>query len=182
MPARVNYALVRRRARELLADQTQPPVDLTRIARRLDAEVRKLAVAEDISGVLYRDGVRRIVVVNASHSAVRQRFTIAHELGHLALHRGDKVHVDHSFRINLRDGRSATAENVEEVEANAFAADLLMPAEWIWRDLDGTAIDPGDDGQISALAARYGVSQQALLIRLASVAHVTPTPTSARGK
>lgn len=180
MPARVNYALVRRRARELLADQTQPPVDLARVAKKLDAEVRKLAIADDISGVLYRDGNRRIVVVNAGHSAMRQRFTIAHELGHLALHRGDKVHVDHGFRINLRDGRSASAENVEEVEANAFAADLLMPAEWIWRDLDGTAIDPGDDGQIALLAAHYGVSQQALLIRLASVAHITPTP--ARGK
>ncbi|MFA6116110.1 MAG: ImmA/IrrE family metallo-endopeptidase [Sphingomonas sp.] len=142
---------------------------MQRVALTLGAEIRALELADDISGVLYRDLGRRIIVVNRTHSEVRRRFTIAHELGHLALHRGDKVHVDHEFRVNLRDPRSATAENVEEVEANAFAANLLMPAEWIWAELDQHLIDPGDDSQISALAERYCVSQQALLIRVATL-------------
>ncbi len=173
MAPRVNYALIRRRARELTAGQIEPPVNLELVASTLDAEIREVDLAADISGILYRDGARRIVVVNQSHSEVRKRFTIAHELGHLALHRGDKVHVDHEFRINLRDPRSATAENVEEVEANAFAANLLMPAEWIWSELDAHLIDPGDDTQIALLADRYGVSQQAILIRIAVLSPTT---------
>jgi len=169
MQPRINYALIRRRAAELITDQSTAPIDLNRVALALGAEIRELDLAEDISGVLYRDGSRKIIVVNKTHSDVRQRFTIAHELGHLALHRGDKVHVDHEFRINLRDLRSATAENVEEVEANAFAANLLMPADRIWRALDSAPIDLADDSQIADLAREFGVSQQALLIRIASL-------------
>lgn len=174
MSARVNYPLIRKRAAELIAHQTtglrdRAPIDLTEIAGALRAEVREMDLADDISGVLYRDGGRRIIVVNRAHSDVRKRFTIAHELGHLALHRGDKVHVDHDFRINLRDPSSATAENVDEIEANAFAANLLMPAQWIWSALDEAPIDLADDGQMADLATRFGVSQHALLIRIAAL-------------
>jgi Zn-dependent peptidase ImmA (M78 family) len=169
MQPRINYSLIRRRAAELIADQPSAPIDLNRVALAMGAEVRELDLARDISGVLYRDGSRKIIVVNKAHSDVRQRFTIAHELGHLALHRGDKVHVDHEFRINLRDPRSATAENFEEVEANAFAANLLMPADGIWQALGAAMIDLADDSQIADLARKFGVSQQALLIRIASL-------------
>jgi Zn-dependent peptidase ImmA (M78 family) len=174
MSARVNYPLIRKRAAELIAHQAaqqrdHAPIDLIAIADTLRAEVREMDLADDISGVLYRDGERRIIVVNRAHSDVRKRFTIAHELGHLALHRGDKVHVDHDFRINLRDPSSATAENVEEIEANAFAANLLMPAQWIWSALDEAPIDLADDGQMAEVATRFGVSQHALLIRIAAL-------------
>jgi Zn-dependent peptidase ImmA (M78 family) len=186
MRPRVNYSAIRRRARGLIADQHQPPIDLALVARALGAEVRELDLAADISGILYREGNRRIVIVNRAHPDVRKRFTIAHELGHLALHRGDKVHVDHQFRINLRDPRSATAENVEEVEANAFAANLLMPADWVWRALEDEPIDLNDDSQIAELASRFGVSQHALLIRIAalnpfSMGDLKPTGRTAKG-
>lgn len=168
IPPRIRYGVIRRRARELLDGQLAPPVDLGRIATLLDAEIRIVPLPEDISGILYRETERRIVMVNDAHSNVRKRFTIAHELGHLALHRGDKVHVDHEFRINLRDVRSGTAENVEEMEANAFAANLLMPAEWLWDALDD-GLDPGDDLAFTRLADRFQVSQQAVLIRVTAL-------------
>ncbi|MGN6820459.1 MAG: ImmA/IrrE family metallo-endopeptidase [Sphingomonas sp.] len=165
----VAYARVRKISSELIADQQQPPVALEPILAKLGAELRHVEVATDISGILIRDGERKIVAVNNEHSDVRQRFTIAHEIGHLMLHEGEEVHVDSAFRVNLRDPRSGTAENIQEVEANAFAANLLMPADWVRRALGETWIDLNDDSEIARLADLFKVSQQAMLIRLTNL-------------
>lgn len=165
----INYARVRRRAQELLAGQRRPPVDLVSITAALGAEIRHFALEEDVSGILYRQDDRKIIVVNEKQLATRQRFTIAHEIGHLALHRGMPVHVDHSFRINLRDPDSARGTDIEEIEANAFAANLLMPAAWLRTELRSGLVDFDDSVEIASLAARYEVSQQAMLFRLTSI-------------
>ncbi|USQ95893.1 ImmA/IrrE family metallo-endopeptidase [Caulobacter sp. RL271] len=166
---RPSYVRGRRRAEDLIRLFSQPPVDLNLVATTLGAEIRTYELKPDISGILYRDGERRVIVVNQDHSIERQRFTIAHELGHLVLHRGQPVHVDEGFRVNLRDRRSATAEDVEEIEANAFAADLLMPAKWLRADVEQHFIDLTDDNAMHALASRYGVSTQAMAYRLAAL-------------
>ena len=166
---RVSYARVRRMADDLLKGQSGPPVDLEAIALRLGAQIRDYDLALDISGILYREKERRVIVVNQHHSAARKRFTIAHEIGHLALHRGEDVHVDSGFRVNLRDPKSATAENVEEIEANAFAANLLMPASWLRGELTDHSIDLNDDSEIATLATKYAVSAQAMMLRLTTL-------------
>lgn len=169
---RPGYARLRRRADELLAGLTCPPVDPAAIASNLGAEVRLFDLEADVSGVLYREADRRVIVVNKQQSLVRQRFTIAHEIGHLILHSGNAVHVDEGFRINLRDPRAATAEEVEEIEANAFAANLLMPAAWVRRDVEDNRLDPSDEDALALLAERYGVSLHAMALRLASLSVV----------
>jgi Zn-dependent peptidase ImmA (M78 family) len=146
-----------------------PPRDLTAIAGQLGAEIRVLDLAPDISGILYREADRRVIVANQGHSDARRRFTIAHEIGHLVLHKGEQVHVDSGFRINLRDPRSATAEDVEEIEANAFAANLLMPAAWLRADVQDPTLDATDSAELEVLAARYQVSPQAMIVRLTSL-------------
>lgn len=166
---RVSYTRVRRLANDALQGQFRPPVNLDLIAGTLGAEIRYLDLADDISGILYREGGRRIIVVNDRHPSARQRFTVAHEIGHLVLHRGVNVHVDSGFRYNFRNPRSATAEDIEEVEANAFAANLLMPAEWLRNDVGAHTLDLNDETEISALAEKYQVSPQALLIRLSTL-------------
>jgi Zn-dependent peptidase ImmA (M78 family) len=167
---RVSYARVRKQASGLLADQRAAPVDLNQILGQLGVELREMDLADDVSGILVRDGERKVVVVNAKHAPARQRFTIAHEIGHLVLHPGQEVHVDNAFRINLRDGRSATADDVEEVEANAFAANLLMPLEWVRSAMSSPSIDLNDDGEVCRLADEFQVSTQAMLIRLTTLA------------
>ena len=166
---RISYPRLRRQAAILLARQFRPPVNLHAIVAELNAEIRELDLAPDISGILYRQDERRVIVVNNNHSEARRRFTIAHEVGHLVLHRGEEVHVDAGFRINLRDPRSATAEDVEEIEANAFAANLLMPATWLRADVTGETVDWSDSAELEELAQRYQVSPQAMLVRLTSL-------------
>ncbi len=124
---------------------------------------------EDISGFYMRNGAERVIGVNASHPAVRQRFTIAHELGHALLERRDGMHIDSAFR--LRDAASSQAVDPEEIAANAFAAELLMPEGEV-REAVSAGIDMLDDEgvrQIRELARKFGVSQQAIMYRLVNL-------------
>lgn len=148
---------------------TGPPVDAEAIAK---AEgilvVRRRFDDGDVSGMLFRDGDNHVIGVNSAHPRPRQRFTIAHELGHRALHPGREIILDVPVRVNLRDRTSSMATDFEEIEANAFAAALLMPESLI-RDQIGR-IPPGKqrepDDTATALAAIFKVSISAMNFRL----------------
>ena len=115
--------------------------------------------------MLVRSGDNEAVIgVNSAHHINRQRFTIAHELGHLCLHKGKDVHIDRSFRVNRRDERSAQAIDPIEIEANRFAAELLMPHDMILDDI--IEFDIEDDEELKKLADKYQVSLQALTLRI----------------
>jgi Zn-dependent peptidase ImmA (M78 family) len=129
----------------------------------------------DVSGILYRDGSKAIIAVNATHARTRQRFTIAHEIGHLRLHEGRPMFVDRSVRLDRRDERAARGVDAKEIEANSFAAALLMPEEMI---LSAVARLPRDSGRsqeiIGRLARRFDVSAQAMEYRLANLGLIVP--------
>ncbi len=101
---------------------------------------------------------------NSLHHLNRQHVTVAHEIGHLLLHEGNEmqVHVDKGFRMNLRNEASSKATDRDEVEANLFASELLMPEDMLLPDLDGSTIDIEDDYGLRLMADRYGVSPQAM--------------------
>src|SRR5450759_2056384 len=76
-------------ARELLEAQgiRKAPIPVDKIAKALGVQIRYSPLDEELSGMIYiKDGIP-IIGVNALHHPNRQRFTIANELGHLALHR-----------------------------------------------------------------------------------------------
>jgi len=107
---------------------------------------------------------------NINHPPVRQRFTIAHELGHYLLHLGLSSHFDRDYRVNYRSAESSEATNVEEIEANFFAASLLMPRQFLEVDDAVKALD--SDASVEKLAKRYAVSRHAMSLRLANVYRV----------
>lgn len=144
----------------------KPPVPVEVIARGLGAEIRYSPFEGDISGMVYRDKERTVIGVNSLHHPNRQRFTIAHEVGHMLLHKGTEVHVDKTFRVNLRDDLSSQAVDREEIEANSFAAELLMPKHMLLHDLRGREIDFENEEDIRQLASKYRVSPQSLTFRL----------------
>jgi Zn-dependent peptidase ImmA (M78 family) len=110
-----------------------------------------------------------VIGVNIAQHLNRQRFTIAHELGHLLLHSGDAVHVD---AIKHRDDVSKKGTEIEEVESNLFAAELLMPAQFLKQDLDRLrTITLLDEEKVAKLARVYGVSSQAMAVRLAHLGY-----------
>lgn len=147
---------------------TQLPVEPMKIAESLGVAVVYRPMNPEVSGMLLREGPRSIIGVNEAHAKVRQRFTVAHELGHLHLHPGRQVILDAAVRVNLRDQVSSLATDREEIEANRFAAALLMPAEWIHREVAGLGLtDP--DALIDQMAKIFKVSVAAMTIRLTNL-------------
>lgn len=151
------------------------PVDVTGLANALGVEVRQTPAEDELSGFLYRDRNRKTAVigVNADHHPNRRNFTAAHELGHYFLHDFDDVHVDRDFKVWLRSDASSKGTDVEEKEANLFAAELLMPARFLKRDVEkiGT-VDAIDEDVLQELAGKYGVSTQAMTFRLAYLGYL----------
>jgi Zn-dependent peptidase ImmA (M78 family) len=145
------------------------PVDVNRIARKLDISIRKSEMEGDVDGFVVTnvEGYKAVIGVNTSKHPNRQRFTVAHELGHALLHSGEKLHVDQGFEIKLRSSKPVGGYDLDEKEANLFAAELLMPERLLERDLAEIGrIDLEDQQSISELARRYRVSTQAMSIRL----------------
>lgn len=161
----------RRMVGELLtqAGVTEPPVPVEQLAHAAGAILRYVPFEGEISGMLYHEDGHAIIGVNALHSPTRHRFSIAHELGHLRLHQSRKLRLDRNFRTLRRDEHSAEAIDPEEMEANDFAAELLMPTVWLERDLANHEFDYEDDIGLRLLAECYRVSLQAMLFRLTNL-------------
>jgi Zn-dependent peptidase ImmA (M78 family) len=157
---------IRQKVAQLLRDSriVRPPVPVEAIAEKLGLKVRYAPLEGDLSGALVREDGQAYIGVNSLHHLNRRRFTIAHELGHYVLHKGIKLHVDTDFRVNWRDNESSKAINPDEIEANRFAAELLMPTDFLVKDID--ALKDVNQSTIDSLAKRYRVSSQAMKIRL----------------
>lgn len=148
------------------------PVPVERVAAGLGLQVER-ADLDDVSGLLVIEDDKGMIGVNASHPQVRQRFTIAHEVGHYVLHRDQlPVFIDKKLRqyaAVFRDAESSTGENRREREANGFAAALLMPAKLLQQEIDRLEVDADDEESVDSLARRFNVSRDAMSFRLANV-------------
>lgn len=145
-----------------------PPIDLINLLKELDIKLVKKDLENEFAGAALREGEEKIIVVSNKDSNERQRFTIAHELGHLILHSDSNLHVDKYFRNN----KSSHGTDPKEMEANRFAAELLMPRIWLEEDLSTLNVDLNekeDESWINSLAKKYKVSKQALIVRLSSL-------------
>ena len=149
----------------------QIPVPVERIAKATGATIRYFPLDDELSGMIFIKEGQPIIGVNALHHPNRQRFTIAHEIGHLRLHRDaikSQVHVDKKFMV-YRDTRSAQGTEHMEIDANQFAAALLMPAPFLRNEIEREEYDIDDEGPNEALAKKLRVSRQALEYRITSL-------------
>jgi Zn-dependent peptidase ImmA (M78 family) len=171
---------IRRRKIESLVQETlarhevtEAPVPVEQITKAHGARIFYQSLEDDVSGFLYRDAVQSVIGVNTHHSPVRQKFTTAHELGHLLLHDQEQLHIDRGFRVRLRDDVSSQGTDEAEREANFFAASLLMPKDFLKADLAGEdSVDLLDDAFLHGIARKYGVSTQALVNRLKNLGYI----------
>lgn len=161
------------------AGEFRVPIPVDKVAKLLDVKVMYVETEdEDLSGFFYRDpsSGKAVIGVNDDHYRTRQRFTLAHEIGHLVLHSFDDLHYDRKGygtgygRIRKRDGESALGENRDEIEANYFAAELLMPEELIYEKIEnadlGDIFERSAESAVKALAKEFDVSPLALTIRM----------------
>jgi len=104
-----------------------PPYDLDALATEY-AELEYLSLPYEVDGITIGIGSARKprILVNASAAATRRKFTLAHELGHILIpwHTGTI--------ISHLDPREVDVAYMQmEAEANRFAAELLMPSDWL---------------------------------------------------
>lgn len=150
---------------------TDIPVPVDKIAKWLGARLRFSPLDEELSGFIFvRNGVP-IIGINSLHHPNRQRFSISHEIAHLRLHPtyiSSAVHVDTHFAepVLKRDQSSATGTKRLEVEANQFAAALLMPRHVLSQLLKNSPIDIEDEASLEELATQFFVSKAALQYRI----------------
>ena len=171
-PVRPRYARIEQLTDALLTEAgvTAPPVPIENIVTARGISIRLMDLKE-VSGLVVRDGNAIVIGVNKAHPLTRRRFTIAHECAHALLHEGKEVRYDKDFRVDFRSGMSSLGVDVEEMEANFFAACILMPRRFLAADPLVSELDMEDAaGTVKALAARYKVSTQAMSIRLGNLA------------
>lgn len=158
----------------LAADAFAVPILPELIARNCSIGIEYKAFTDDLSGVLVKNPDATVIGVNQFHSGVRRRFTIAHEIGHFILGHPGKVFID-KHSINKRDSLASFAVDVHEIEANQFAASLLMPRELVFKALDGVFTEElSRDQIILALARLFAVSGKAMEYRLMNLGLIHP--------
>lgn len=106
-----------RKAREI-ARQYPLPIPISTICKRYGIELRFNDYMNKVGACYMKCQGRRVIVVNDTGTRGRVRFSIAHELGHFFLGHGP---------VALSMLHSITRPTYQESNANAFAAELLMP-------------------------------------------------------
>lgn len=135
------------------------PVNIEQIIRMLSIDIIYESNLKGSGFADIKDG-RRIIGINNNDPKVRQRFTMAHELGHHALM--------HSLPRD-RDEVASYGIDFFEIEANNFAAEMLMPLESLQQDIQRNTVNGYI--QIQQLADLYSVSYDAMYFRLKNLGH-----------
>lgn len=101
----------------IIASHFSLPVPLSEICQYLNIELLFDTAMHGLGACYMTYLGRRLIIVNDSVSRGRVRFSVAHEIGHCVL-----GHVPIALNI-----LTTQCQTREEVDANAFAAELLMP-------------------------------------------------------
>jgi len=138
-------------------------IDVLKIAEYLGVDAKPATLDSSISGLFVIKEQKPYIRYNENEAPQRQKFTIAHELGHFILHKDTPLFVDKNETVLYRNLDSTTGELLKEKEANSFAASLLMPKKFIEEEIKKIplGIDP-----IAYLSDIFKVSIQAMNYRL----------------
>ena len=153
---------------------TSLPIDVVAVAEQAGLVVVFDNLGSDVSGLLVANTDGACIFVQDTDHPNRQRFTIAHEIGHHTLgHQfedGGHVHVDRGNFISQRGPRASAGIDPKEIEANQFAASLLMPTFLLRREVAARVQNgPVLDHHVTDLAQAFELSEQAMTIRLSAL-------------
>jgi Zn-dependent peptidase ImmA (M78 family) len=146
----------------------EAPIDVDRAVRALGLRVVYESLGNDVSGLLIWCPKPAVICVNRELPPPKQRLVIAHEMGHVYLGHefasDQYVHVDRKFD-RYRDCIAAGLSE-QDLEANAFAGELVMPSKLVKQAALSIGHAPLTEEQIQDLALRFDVTVQSMTIRL----------------
>ncbi|MFB7335972.1 helix-turn-helix domain-containing protein [Streptomyces adustus] len=132
--------------------------------RTFGVDVAKIGLPDGIDGAAWQADGFRLIMIARTRVPTRQRFTLAHELGHILARDAQDLLTE----TQLAPGRQ---KDLTEVRANVFAANLLMPRgeiDSVVREKEVT------DEQLASLVVRFQVSPSALAARLTQLGVIAP--------
>lgn len=121
------------------------PIDnLTDILENKGVKIHQLDCNQKFSGCTFMQNSAPIIVVNSNHPGDRQRFSIAHELGHIVLRNKE--------------------ESLIEKAANRFAGSFLLPKQSAYSEFGSKRTQISIE-ELHILKHKYGISMQAIMHR-----------------
>jgi Zn-dependent peptidase ImmA (M78 family) len=165
---RMPRELVEKKAEEVLEKHKifSAPVDPLVITYELGIDVNNAEFYDpNVAGLIKKKGLDDVqIFIKYDDHPNRKKFTIAHELGHYFLHLKDinGEFVDNDANFFRRPDNISTVDQNREVEANQFAAALLMPQRLVYKEWE-------DCYSVNLMAEKFGVSRAAMGNRLTNL-------------
>ena len=125
------------------------PVNLARIARRMEIAIRLSDSLQACALLDISPQNKARITIGKQQSVQRQRYGVAHAIGHVALHH---LRPGHQRLIDVADNFGIDANNRTELEANQFALALLLPASALAQQLENQPM-----AQLNDVAQRFEV-------------------------
>lgn len=132
---------------------------LQALERTFGVDVAKTGLPEGVDGAAWQADGFRLIMIARTGVPTRQRFTLAHELGHILARDAQDLLTE----THLTPGRQT---DLTEVRANVFAANLLMPRGEINALVQGNGLT---DEQLTSMVVQFQVSPSALAARLSQL-------------
>jgi len=146
------------------------PIKIEELVKLRGLVIKPYPLEDDISGLLSIENGKGTIGFNNAESKVRKRFTIAHELGHFELHKElSNLFIDKQFIYRSKNSGNTPIKQKMEKEANDFASAILMPTEFVKKEVDKIKIDLGNEEAIKELAKIFDVSTTAMYYRISSL-------------
>lgn len=151
----------------------EAPIPIKKLIKNLGIEIKPEYLGDEISGLLVIEDNRTIIGYNSAEPTVRQRFTLAHELGHHVLHSfGDSKERLFVDKIMYRKNFTSQKEKKQEMEANVFASRILMPEDLIKKEFHRllNSLDfLTEEDIINKMASKFKVSSISMTYRLSNL-------------
>ena len=176
-------------ARQKLKKPNECNIDMKELMQVYNIYYIPKELPDNISGAsMSTKSKKQIIVVNKDQPEKRKKFTIAHELGHLilghdtSLNIQDKAIVNHDSQpknpsqILFRDDKTSEGSDWREIEANHFAASLLMPKDLLNKEINKLIQNNSrnylSEYNVHELAEIFGVSAISMSIRLSRLGFI----------
>lgn len=150
-------------------EQNQPPINIYLLVEKLGIIITPTYFEKVAAVVFHADEQHNKpprIVVNSNQPLDRQRFSIGHEVAHLFLHNSETLIHPHVFKRQSEK---------KEVDADAFAAELLMPSELLKQSIKNLPAKQSPEDAVFLLSYLYQVSFLAMIMRLYSLGLITRT-------
>ncbi|MDI3311599.1 MAG: ImmA/IrrE family metallo-endopeptidase [Thermoanaerobacterium sp.] len=147
-------------ARELLNDLSlKPPIDVISICNNFNITIETDDIKDSEALFIIHNGIKKIILNQNIDYKPRKNFTIAHEIGHFYL----PWHENKIYDCKFSDIQSFHSNILQETEANQFAAELLIPTEFLINDINNKEINLS---LIKILSKKYETSLASMGIKI----------------